>query len=441
MLKRLLILLLFVGTLNAQQPLRVSPVTSLPASCAYYQAFSTPSTFGLCLGGVPTAVGTGTGTISSGTTNRISKYTGATTLGNSGLSDDGTTISTTEFITVTKDAIATTQTAGFSLLNTTAATVGVPRQFSPYLFLSGTARDTDGAASLTTGWKIDNQPLNGNIPQNVLKFFGSHTDGSYKSQMELSTNDGLLINCNVENDGGFVSGTGCFGAGPSPGLSTISWINSHSVHTDDIISGMGTSGTANGNAFQFSQSNPNQTSGSGNIFNTRGQNDGTFTALRNGDFRIFVASGTTCTTCDNIYIRNPSSGGTYTAIRGVVIESLTRGTAANNTAIITLGSGDIKWGDRMAFADPINFADADTTPTVGAGTIFKTACSSGCTITDFDDGRTGQIIIVHCTEANTIIDDGTPIKVSGGDFTCSGDDTISFYYDGTAWFELSRSVN
>ena len=60
----------------------------------------------------------------SGTGGTIGKFTGAgasTTVGDSGLTDDGTTINTTERLTVTKSGISTTKTAGIYSINATAS--------------------------------------------------------------------------------------------------------------------------------------------------------------------------------------------------------------------------------------------------------------------------------------------------------------------------------
>lgn len=80
----------------------------------------------------------------SGTTNTIGKFTGTTTIGDSGITDDGTTVATTLAAVVQKDALTTTQVAGVTLQNETAATVGTQEQYSPIFVLRG--RSWTGAA-------------------------------------------------------------------------------------------------------------------------------------------------------------------------------------------------------------------------------------------------------------------------------------------------------
>ena len=66
--------------------------------------------------------GGGSGTISSGTTNVLAKYTAATTLGNSSVTDNGTTVSTAE-------TINTTATSGLQINGVAAFTTGSPTYY------------------------------------------------------------------------------------------------------------------------------------------------------------------------------------------------------------------------------------------------------------------------------------------------------------------------
>jgi len=82
----------------------------------------------------------------------------------------------------------------------------------------------------------------------------------------------------------------------------------------------------------------------------------------------------------------------------------------------------------------------DATPTVAAGTKFLTGGTT--TITDFDDGVTGQIIYIISEHAITITD-GTNIFLSGSaNFVMAATDTLTLICkaDGL-WYELGRSDN
>lgn len=86
------------------------------------------------------------------------------------------------------------------------------------------------------------------------------------------------------------------------------------------------------------------------------------------------------------------------------------------------------------------FASGDTTPSVREGTNFKTNNASATTITSFDDGREGQRIVLIFQDANTTVAETGNIKLSAA-FTSTADDTMELIFDGTNWFELTRSVN
>jgi hypothetical protein len=57
----------------------------------------------------------------SGTTNAIPRYTASTTLGDSGITDDGTTVNTTRVVTVTCDNAGSTQARGVTIVNNTVS--------------------------------------------------------------------------------------------------------------------------------------------------------------------------------------------------------------------------------------------------------------------------------------------------------------------------------
>lgn len=83
-----------------------------------------------------------------------------------------------------------------------------------------------------------------------------------------------------------------------------------------------------------------------------------------------------------------------------------------------------------------NFTDADATPSVAQGMYFKTANTGGTTITDFNDGFTGQVIKVIINDANTTIDfTGTNLKGNGGvDWTPGSGDHMTCIFDGTNYY-------
>lgn len=83
-----------------------------------------------------------------------------------------------------------------------------------------------------------------------------------------------------------------------------------------------------------------------------------------------------------------------------------------------------------------NFANADATPSVSKGNLFKTANTGATIITTFHDGLAGQVIKVIFGDANTTIDfTGTNLKGNvGGDWTPADGDWMEGVFDGTDWF-------
>jgi len=88
------------------------------------------------------------------------------------------------------------------------------------------------------------------------------------------------------------------------------------------------------------------------------------------------------------------------------------------------------------------FADADTSPTVKGSRLFKASNTGATVITTFDDAVPGQHVTIIFTNSNTTIDAGANMKLAAGlDFVGTADDTLQLVYDGTSFFEVSRSVN
>ena len=79
------------------------------------------------------------------------------------------------------------------------------------------------------------------------------------------------------------------------------------------------------------------------------------------------------------------------------------------------------------------FADADATPSVATGNLWKHHASAQ-TITMFDDGIAGQTIHVISTAA--IVYDVTSTNLKGGsaDITTASGDITSWFFDGTNWY-------
>ncbi len=104
----------------------------------------------------------------------------------------GTAVAPGVVQTVSLNGLTTTNSAGLTLQNTTAATSGVPVQHSPMLVQSGTGHDTDGNVSVTAkyGWQV--RPLNGNTVEAEYHLLRDVGAGSWTS----------ILNCRYDSGGG-----------------------------------------------------------------------------------------------------------------------------------------------------------------------------------------------------------------------------------------------
>ncbi|MBU0572194.1 hypothetical protein KKH23_03295 [Patescibacteria group bacterium] len=85
---------------------------------------------------------------------------------------------------------------------------------------------------------------------------------------------------------------------------------------------------------------------------------------------------------------------------------------------------------------PGMFTANDATPSVTGKSLWKTANSSGTTITTFHGGHVGQKIIVLIGDGNTTIDfTDTTLKGNAGvDWTPASGDYLEAVFDGTNWY-------
>lgn len=86
-----------------------------------------------------------------------------------------------------------------------------------------------------------------------------------------------------------------------------------------------------------------------------------------------------------------------------------------------------------------DISDGDATPSVlttARNSLFRTANTSPTTITDFDDGKVAQRIVVIINDANTTIDfTASGLKGNVGvDWTPTTGDHMTCVYDGTDWY-------
>jgi hypothetical protein len=88
------------------------------------------------------------------------------------------------------------------------------------------------------------------------------------------------------------------------------------------------------------------------------------------------------------------------------------------------------------------FTADDTSPSVASGNVFKVpdTWTAGNSITAFDAGAVGQQIVVIGGDSDCAVLAGAHMKIAAT-WTASPGDTLCLVYDGTDWFEISRSDN
>lgn len=116
------------------------------------------------------------------------------------------------------------------------------------------------------------------------------------------------------------------------------------------------------------------------------------------------------------------------------------GDATGTTLLQMDNAGSTLFTGRIVANTITTFGNGDVSPSVYLGNVFKTNNAGATTITTFDDGATGQEISILFTDANTTVSEAGNIRLSAA-FTSTADDTMMLMFDGTNWFETSRSVN
>lgn len=114
-----------------------------------------------------------------------------------------------------------------------------------------------------------------------------------------------------------------------------------------------------------------------------------------------------------------------------------------NGCIISFGKiigGDSARVNGSIISAKFNTLPDNTTPSVSGGDNWKCTPAGATVITNFTGGTSGQTIRLVFTNGNATLSDAGNLKLSAG-LVSTADDEITLLYDGTNWYELSRSVN
>jgi hypothetical protein len=85
-------------------------------------------------------------------------------------------------------------------------------------------------------------------------------------------------------------------------------------------------------------------------------------------------------------------------------------------------------------------AAGDTTPSVAGLRYLRTGNTGATSITQFDGGRPGQLVVLHFNDANTTLVHGTNLQLLGGvNFTGAvGQAKLFASFDGVVFREVPR---
>ena len=89
----------------------------------------------------------------------------------------------------------------------------------------------------------------------------------------------------------------------------------------------------------------------------------------------------------------------------------------------------------------ISYTAGDTTPSVLNASFMDIANSGAVTISNFDDGVNGQVIVLHFQDANTTINRANAYLSGGVNFVSSANDTLTLIRVANVWTEVARGVN
>lgn len=114
------------------------------------------------------------------------------------------------------------------------------------------------------------------------------------------------------------------------------------------------------------------------------------------------------------------------------------------TNVLALGDGDV-WGRVIANT---TLGAGATTFAVASEIMIITGDGGGNTIATITGGTEGMILILLFVDANITITDtdahtANTVDLAGTatDLTSADDTVLTLFFDGTSWYEISRSVN
>jgi len=133
-----------------------------------------------------------------------------------------------------------------------------------------------------------------------------------------------------------------------------------------------------------------------------------------------------------------AGAGTLTNSATLYIEGAA--TAATNNYTLWVDSGTSRFGGRVQFGHGAAVASAATTTLGNDGNLFHITGTTNIDNISTTNWQAGSKITLIFDGVLTV-GDGTGNMILAGNFTTAANSTLCLIYDGTSWFELSRSTN
>jgi hypothetical protein len=138
------------------------------------------------------------------------------------------------------------------------------------------------------------------------------------------------------------------------------------------------------------------------------------------------------------------NSGIATSVAEWAVEKGANGGGSGADSIVTVANNNlvnVQPGHLQLSNFGMAYSGGDTSPSVKNTTFMSISNGGATTITNFDDGYEGQVIMLYFTDGNTTINRDNCYLAGGTNFTSSADDTLTLQRIGSNWYEVARSVN
>lgn len=116
------------------------------------------------------------------------------------------------------------------------------------------------------------------------------------------------------------------------------------------------------------------------------------------------------------------------------------GTAAIDTTLYRAAANTLKTDDGFIYRNRQLFGDGDTTPSVAGGNFFACVNTSGTSITTYDDGTNGQVVVVQGNANTTWVHSSGFLLAGAANLVSGANTTLTMIYTGGEWIEVARKA-